>query len=76
MTQYIQLLKSQRQHLASRARCDTYFESMLRKYMKGGGKIINSQKSRAKVQKLDQLIAQESKSFGDLRFKVMGTYGR
>ena len=76
MTKYITLLKQQRQYLVSRSQCATHLESMLQRYTVSRHSSQRVLATRSRVAKIDQQIYLESKQFGDLRFKVIGTYGR
>ena len=79
MTKYIQLLKQQRTFLVSRAHCATHFDTVMKRLSANsalGKRLSNAHEARAKVDQLDKKIHQESQRFGDLRFTVMGNWGR
>jgi predicted methyltransferase MtxX (methanogen marker protein 4) len=79
MTRYIQLLHKERAILAARAKCSAYLESMfLRWRCNASIASVGSKRMRdiGKVQAIDRQIHRESREFGNLRFRVMGTHGR
>jgi len=74
MNPELRLLHSHRSLLVNRAKLESHFISLFGKF---GTCAPNGYfQAVAKVRDLDAQIRKEAKHYGDLRFAVMGTYGR